>query len=88
MIEWYEESLSNGSRPISLHDLSTDLGEKVNLADQKPELARELLGKLRAWRKSVGAQEMALNPNYNKEKAHWRYSTSAISEPKTEEKHH
>lgn len=88
LIEWYEESITGGDQPVSLYDLSTDLGERVNLAERMPEKAAELRAKLAAWRKRVGAQEMVRNPNYNQEKAHWRYSTSAVSEPVASEGHH
>jgi len=29
--------------------------------------------KIRKWRKSIGAQEMTINPNYDPEKADWRF---------------
>jgi arylsulfatase A len=88
LIEWYEESIAGGNQPFSLYDLSTDLGERVNLADQMPDKVAHLRAKLASWRKEVGAQEMVLNPNYDREKAHWRYATSAISEPVASEGHH
>jgi arylsulfatase A len=88
LIEWYEESLAGGDQPFTLYDLSTDLGERVNLADRMPEKVAHLRAKLAAWRRQVGAQEMAVNPNYDREKAHWRYTTSAISEPVATEGHH
>jgi len=40
---------------LELYNLREDLGEKVNLAAERPEKARELHEKLVAWRKSVGA---------------------------------
>jgi arylsulfatase A len=88
LIEWYEESLTGGEQPVSLYDLSADLGERVNLADRMPEKAAQLRAKLAAWRRGVGAQEMAVNPNYDREKAHWRFATSAISEPVATGGHH
>jgi arylsulfatase A-like enzyme len=40
---------------VELFDLSQDLSEKHDLAKTKPEVTTELLGKLHAWQKSVGA---------------------------------
>jgi arylsulfatase A-like enzyme len=40
---------------VELFDLEHDLGEKRDLAREKPEVAAQLLGKLHAWQKSVGA---------------------------------
>lgn len=34
---------------LELYDLSTDIGEKSNLASQSPDLTRRLAGKLDAW---------------------------------------
>jgi arylsulfatase A-like enzyme len=87
LIEWYEESLAGGDQPIALYDLSTDLGERVNLAERMPKKAAELRAKLHAWRKRVGAQEMVLNPHYDPAKAHWRFATSPMSEPAATEAH-
>jgi arylsulfatase A len=81
LVEWYEESITGGDQPVSLYDLGTDLGERVNLADRMPEKAAALRARLAGWRRQVGAQEMVRNPNYDREKAHWRYTTSALSEP-------
>ena len=41
---------------VELYDLQTDIGERRNLSEKRPELARRLLAKLRAWQKSVGAK--------------------------------
>ncbi len=40
---------------VELYDLEDDLAESRNLAAERPELAAQLLGKLRQWRKRVGA---------------------------------
>jgi arylsulfatase A len=88
LIEWYEESLAGGDQPYSLYDLSTDLGERVNLADRMPDKVAHLRAKLATWRRRVGAQEMAMNPNYDRARTHWRYATSAISEPVATEGQH
>ncbi len=58
LIEFYE----NGRR--ELYDLKKDLGESNNLIESKPDVAKELYGKLDAWRKAVGAKMMKPNPDY------------------------
>lgn len=50
-----------GLQKQELYNLKTDLGEQNNLADQKPELVKELLEKLVTWRKKMGA-DMRLKP--------------------------
>jgi hypothetical protein len=40
---------------LGLYDLKSDLGEKHDLASEKPELVKELHAKLAAWRSSIGA---------------------------------
>ncbi len=49
LIEWYDDS------SFELYDLAADIGEKKDLSKKMPQKAAELLGKLRAWRKSSGA---------------------------------
>lgn len=49
---------------LQLYDLQTDLSEQHNLAEKMPEVTARLYNQLKKWRKSVGAQEMTLNPNY------------------------
>ena len=49
LIEWYDDS------SFELYDLAADIGEKKDLSKKMPRKAAELLGKLRAWRKSSGA---------------------------------
>ncbi len=58
LIEYYED----GS--VELFDLSTDIGETINLADRMPEEAARLQQKLAAWRLSVDAQMPVPNPDY------------------------
>ena len=50
---------------LELYDLKRDLGETRDLSNRRPEKARELLGKLRAWRQRVGAQMPSPNPDYD-----------------------
>lgn len=56
LIERYE----NGA--LELYDLESDLGERHNLAAQRPELAAELAQRLAGWRERVAAQMPELNP--------------------------
>jgi arylsulfatase A len=72
LIEWYEESLTEAENPVSLYNLADDIGEIEDLADEMPEKVAELRQMLRQWRARVGAQEMAVNPRHDPERAHWR----------------
>ena len=42
------------ARPLELYDLAADIGEKADLARQKPELVRSLRAQLDQWRAEVG----------------------------------
>lgn len=81
LIEWYEESLVGGEQPVTLYNIAEDIGESVDLADAMPEKTAELLAKLRGWRERVGAQEMTPNPDFDPERAHWRFEDSEREEP-------
>lgn len=59
LIEFFEDGA------LELYDLATDPHETKNLAAEQPERAQQLLQKLVAWRKQVGAQMMTPNPNYD-----------------------
>jgi arylsulfatase A-like enzyme len=58
LIEHYE----TGKR--ELFDLSTDIGEQRDLAETNPERVVKLASELDAWRRSVGADPMTPNPEY------------------------
>jgi arylsulfatase A-like enzyme len=58
LLEFFED----GRR--ELFDLARDDGETRNLIEAQPEVARELHGKLEAWRKDVAASVMKPNPAY------------------------
>lgn len=47
-----------------LFDLEKDQSENRNLAQDKPEVVKELLAKLNQWRKEVGARVMTANEAY------------------------
>ncbi len=53
---------------LELYNLGDDLGESINLAVKRPELAKALHDRLRQWRQSAGAEMMTLNPDYAPEK--------------------
>jgi len=50
LVEWYEDNR------VELYNLADDPGERNDLAGDKPEKAKELLGLLEDWRRSVSAQ--------------------------------
>lgn len=41
---------------IELYDLSNDEGENHNLASEKPEVVKEMMAKIEAWRKDAGVK--------------------------------
>ena len=47
---------------LELFDLASDPGERRNLAAERPERAKELHGRLVAWRKQVAAAMPTPNP--------------------------
>ena len=49
-------------------DLSKDIGEKHNLAEEMPEKAAELEAQLDAYLASIDADIPAVNPDYDPEK--------------------
>ncbi len=50
---------------LELYNLRDDIGESVNLAQARPELAASLRRKLADWRREVGAQMPSPNPDYD-----------------------
>ena len=61
LIEFYEDDR------VELYDLSSDIGERSDLSQTRPFLARELRGELEAWLEEVGASYPAQNPGFKKE---------------------
>ena len=59
LIEYFED----GS--LELYNLANDPTESHDLAKERPELAKRLQKKLTRWRKSIGAQMMSPNPDYD-----------------------
>lgn len=60
LIEQYED----GS--LELYDLAKDPGEMTDLAAADPARVAALRGKLEAWRRSVGAETIKPNPDFNR----------------------
>lgn len=71
LIEWYEPTLRNEPHQVDLYKISEDIGETTNLAAQMPEKVKVMRDKFHAWLKSVNAQQMVVNPNYDPKKAGW-----------------
>jgi len=69
LIEWFEKAAQGRGRSVSLFNLKDDMSEQHDLAGEMPQKAAELLEKLRAWRRAVGAQEMTPNPGYDPKRA-------------------
>ena len=61
LLEYFE----NGS--VQLFDLENDIGEQNDLSEIETDRASELKGKLHRWRKSVNAQMMKPNPDFDAE---------------------
>jgi uncharacterized sulfatase len=59
LIEWPEGALLGRGPAVSLFDVTADKNESRDLELEKPALVAELRKKLREWRRSVDAQEMA-----------------------------
>jgi arylsulfatase A-like enzyme len=59
LIEFFEDG------KLELYNLDKDPFESINLAEAKPEKSAQLLKKMADWRKSVDAQMMTSNPNYD-----------------------
>jgi arylsulfatase A-like enzyme len=55
LIEFYEDG------KLELYNVKSDVGQKDNLAEKEPDLAKSLHAKLIAWRESVGAKAPAAN---------------------------
>lgn len=59
LIEFFEDN------HIELYNLREDIGEKDNLAMKLPDKAKQLRGKLHAWRAKVGAQMPTANTAFD-----------------------
>lgn len=63
LIEFHDDT------PAALYDLSSDIGERDNLAAARPDKFKELRTKLHAWRGEVKAQMPSKNPDFDPAKA-------------------
>jgi arylsulfatase A-like enzyme len=59
LVEYFEDGRAE------LFNLKADVGETRDLVKEKPDRVKELRDRLAAWRKSVGAQMPAANPDYD-----------------------
>ncbi len=73
LIEWFEGAIAGLGPAVSLFDLSKDPGEANDIAGAHPELVRQMRARLAAWRREVGAGEMTINPDFELERANWRF---------------
>jgi arylsulfatase A len=73
LIEHYEDGSAE------LFNLSKDPGEQSDLATQEPARVADLKGKLAAWRKRMGAQELRPNPGFDAATHQALYVTSDAS---------
>lgn len=62
LLEYFE------SGRLELYNVKEDVSETHDLAQEKPELAQQLLKKLKRWQKETGALMPAPNPKYDSEK--------------------
>jgi arylsulfatase A-like enzyme len=75
LIEWYEPTLLDQENQVNLYNLSEDIGETTDLAKNFPEKVTYLREKFHRWKKSIQAQEMNVNPNYDPQKSDWRFKS-------------
>ncbi len=61
LLENYEK------KTVELYDLENDIGEKQNLAANRPQIVKQLQAKLEAFRRETGALMPAPNPAYKKQ---------------------
>lgn len=55
--------------PLELYNLQKDLSETANLAEEMPEVAKQLQKMLAQWRQTVGARMPQPNPKYDPDRA-------------------
>ena len=61
LVEHYDED------GAELYDLADDVGQRTDLAAEQPERVRAMRAALAAWRREIGAQEYAPNPDCREE---------------------
>ncbi|VAV92048.1 Arylsulfatase [hydrothermal vent metagenome] len=73
LVEWFEGTIAGVGKAYSLFNIAKDPGEEHDLSVDMPDRVKSMSGKLRNWRKKVGADEMTLNPDYDPKRANWRF---------------
>jgi arylsulfatase A-like enzyme len=73
LIQWFEDD------SVELFNLTQDIGEQNNLAQEHPELVTQLRRNLSEWRRSVGANMPRPNPDFkpDNEATHHRNADKA-----------
>lgn len=77
LIEFYGDYISPDDgqfeyaigRRVELYNLRADIGERHNLATRQPQKTKQLLARLHAWHKTIGAEIPGLNPRYEPARA-------------------
>lgn len=64
MGDWKLIKFYTPGKPVELYHLRTDLGEKNNLAQQNPQIVKDLLAKLEAHLEETDSRLPTPNPNY------------------------
>ncbi len=63
LVEWFEPELTGEEKFLELYNLADDPGETHDLAEDLPEITRDLHQKLVSWRNEIGAQMPVVNPD-------------------------
>jgi len=69
LLEWFDETICGPGNRFELYNLKNDISEQNNLSKKMSKRTQQLKDMLENWRKKVGAQIMAPNPNYDPQKA-------------------
>ena len=60
LIDFYQQ------KRVELYDLSSDISETKNIANEKPEITKQLMAKIQQWRKDLNVNMPKENKNKNK----------------------
>lgn len=72
-VEFYDTGVTE------LYDLTADVGEQNDVAAREPARVAALKAQLAAWRKAIGAQENAPNPDFDETLYRQLYVTTDVS---------
>ncbi|RMG38125.1 MAG: DUF4976 domain-containing protein [Planctomycetota bacterium] len=67
--QWKLIEFLDGSGDLELYRITEDIGEQNNLADQYPQVVRQLRGRLQDWRERVVAEMPLPNPAFDPDRA-------------------